>query len=134
MAQRGSRSVRSRTRGSPPSSVDCCPALDSRYPPNCYNFPVSDTYRITVRPHFLREGDFKGHMEYVEYIATSGDDTIGWHETNYGQLAESFRRLVPAAIADNLISILHMGDEVTLPGHYTGEQVQSLGSTRQGHE
>ena len=95
---------------------------------------MSDTYRVTVRPHLLREGEFKGHLEYVEFIARSGDLVLGWHETNYGQLPESFRRLVPDPIADNLISILRMGDEVTLPGHYTAEQVRSLGSPRQGHD
>lgn len=46
----------------------------------------------------------------------------------------SDRSLVPAAIADNLISILRTGDEVILPGRYTAEQVQTLGSTRQGHD
>lgn len=91
-------------------------------------------YRITVTPHFLSEGEHKGHMEHVEFIATSPDNTMGCHETNYGQLAESFRRLVPAAIADNLISILRTGDPVTFPGHYTTEQVRSLGSPRQGHD
>jgi hypothetical protein len=96
--------------------------------------PVSDTCRVTVRPHLLREGEFKGHLEYVEFIATSDDHTMGWHETNYGHLAESFRRIIPAAIADNLISILRMGNEVTFPGHYTAEQVESLGSPRQGHD
>ena len=95
---------------------------------------MSDTYRITVRPHLLREGPDKGHMEYIEFIATSGDYTMGWHETNYGQLPESFRRLVPAAIADNLIAILRTNEEVTFPGRYTAEQVQSLGSPRQGHD
>ena len=95
---------------------------------------MSDTYRITVRPHLLREGTDKSHMEHVEFLATSGDYSTNWHETNYGQLAESFRRLVPAAIADNLIAILRTGEEVTFPGRYTAEQVQSLGSPRQGHD
>lgn len=106
----------------------------SRSPPNFYNFPVSNIYRITARPHLLREGPDKGHMEYVEFIATASDCTINWHETNYGQLAESFRRLVQSAIADNLIAILRTNEEVTFPGRYTAEQVQSLGSPRQGHD
>lgn len=95
---------------------------------------MSDNYRITVRPHFLHEGPYKGYMERVQFFAVSGDYTIGWYETNYGQLAESFRRLVPGVIADNLISILRMGDVVTFPGHYTDDEVQTLVSLCQGHE
>ena len=86
-----------------------------------------------MTPHFLSEGERKGHLENVEFIATSPANTMGWHETNYGQLAVSFRRLVPPAIADNLISILHT-DPVTFAEHYTAEQVPNLGSPLQGHK
>ena len=92
-------------------------------------------YRITVRPHLLSEGEFKGHMEYVEFFADDGSGgSIQWWETNYGQLAESFRRLVEPAIADNLIAILRTNEQIRIPGEFTIDQVHALQSLKQGHE
>jgi hypothetical protein len=96
---------------------------------------VQNTYRIAVSPHLLREGEFKGHMEYVDFFADDGKgSTIEWWETNYGQLAESFRRLVEPAIADNLIAILRTNEQIHIPGEFTIDQVHALQWLKQGHE
>jgi hypothetical protein len=68
-------------------------------------------YRITIYPDMLTEGGHKGHVEHVEFLAQSETgETVHWWETNFGQLPESFRRLVQPAIADNLVAILRTGD------------------------
>jgi hypothetical protein len=51
---------------------------DSRSCIRCWALFMSRTYTITVTPQLLKEGEHKGHLEYLHFSATVGSNTHKW--------------------------------------------------------
>jgi hypothetical protein len=57
------------------------------------------TYKLVAVPFLLREGDFKGHLETVTFIAASEEKTHRWWSVNTGTLETDFSTIVSPELA-----------------------------------
>ena len=48
------------------------------------------SFTLTAVPLLLAEGEYKGHLEYVSFIASEGGYSKKWSATNGGTFAEDF--------------------------------------------
>jgi hypothetical protein len=78
---------------------------------------------LTAIPCLLPEGEHKGHLEYVTFIATDGSYSKKWFATNIGTFAEDFAKIVPCCNAANILDRLRRGEPVLFPGLYELNQV-----------
>ena len=67
---------------------------------------MAGTFALTAIPRLLRDGDHKGHLEYVTFIATDGTYTKKWSATNTGTFAADFARIVPPGNAQSILERL----------------------------
>ena len=88
--------------------------MDSRSP--AYAFPMAQTFTLTAVPWLLPEGEFKGYLEYVTFIATDGGYTKKWSSTNIGTYAEDFAKILPPSDAQDVLERLRRGEMVLFPG------------------
>jgi hypothetical protein len=71
---------------------------------------MADTFALTAIPWLLPEGEHKGHLEYVTFIATDSSETQKWSVTNTGTLAQDFALVVDAATAHSIVQRLCNGE------------------------
>jgi hypothetical protein len=91
------------------------------------------SYRVKLRPFLLTEGEFKGHLEYINFhVFLNGVEVGHWWELNQDQIPNSLGRSVgrPAAIECDLE--LRRGVTVDVPGECTEEQLRLLHTPRRG--
>ena len=55
---------------------------------------MAEPYKLTATPFLLLEGEDKGHLETVTFIATSERDTQKWWSVNVGSYETDFSKLV----------------------------------------
>ena len=60
---------------------------------------MQPTYKLIAVPFLLHEGDYKGHLETVTFIAASENDTHKWWSVNVGTFEKDFTRIVSPEIA-----------------------------------
>jgi hypothetical protein len=90
-------------------------------------------YRVQIRPFLLTEGEFKGHLEYIQFhVFLNGIEVGHRSELNQDQIPNSLGQLVgrPEAIESDLE--LRRGVTVDVPGEYTEKQLRLLHSLRRG--
>jgi hypothetical protein len=71
-------------------------------------------YTVTITPKLLAEGKHKGHLEYLHFTATSGDDSQRWSTVNTGTLADDFRAIFGDWGA-GILERLRKGETLKLP-------------------
>ena len=77
---------------------------------------MAGTFALTAIPWLLPEGDHKGHLEYVTFIATDGIETYKWSTTNTGTYVQDFALIVDAGNAQHILFELRRGNTVVFPG------------------
>jgi hypothetical protein len=80
------------------------------------------TYQLSAKPYRTTEGEFKGQLEGVMFIATSSTKTQQWFAINWGQFVKSFCALVPFEAATEIVAALIRGDDVDFPSRLHQEQ------------
>ena len=73
-------------------------------------------------PLLHSEGDFKGKLKGVSFLAASVTNTIEWFATNCGQFEFAFSKIMPVTVAHTVARSLMHGKDVELPGLYEEEQ------------
>jgi hypothetical protein len=81
-------------------------------------------FTLTAIPHLLPEGEHKGHLEYVQFVAMEGSVKHKWSSVNVGTYAEDFAKIVPTDLARLILSRLRNGETVTFPGLWDLEQIK----------
>jgi hypothetical protein len=88
------------------------------------------TYKLVAVPFLLREGDFKGHLETVTFIAANEDQSHKWWSVNVGTYETDFKRIVSPELAQHLVQKLRAGETVEFPNRYElGEVKGRLGGS-----
>lgn len=82
------------------------------------------TYKLVAVPFLLREGEFKGHLETVTFIAASEEETHKWWSVNVGTYETDFNRIVSPELAGHLVEKLRAGETVEFPNRYELGQVR----------
>ena len=84
---------------------------------------MAATFSLTAIPSLLPEGEHRGHLEYVTFLATDGGYSKKWSATNIETFAEDFAKIVPSCNAENIVDRLRRGEPVLFPGLYELAQV-----------
>ena len=81
------------------------------------------TYKLTAKPSLISEGDFKGELGGVRFMATSPTKTMQWFAINCGQFEKAFSKLAPRWLITETVDALRRGESVEFPGLYQEEQL-----------
>jgi hypothetical protein len=81
-------------------------------------------YKLVAIPSLLLEGDFKGCLETVTFIASSETETRKWWSVNSGTYESDFAKIVSPELSSDLVSRLRDGETVEFPNRYELEQIE----------
>jgi hypothetical protein len=95
----------------------------------CTLVRMAELYRLTATPFLLLEGEFKGHLETVTFIATSERETQEWWSVNVGSYETDFSKLVHPLAAKEIVNRLRSGETVEFPGRYGLSQLKGFGGS-----
>ena len=82
-------------------------------------------YKLVAIPSLLIEGDFKGHLETVTFVATSESENHKWWSVNAGTYESDFAKIVSPELSRDIVSRLREGETVEFPNRYELEQIES---------
>jgi hypothetical protein len=85
---------------------------------------MQTTYKLVAEPFLLTEGEFKGHLETVTFIATSDSHSYRWWSVNVGTYVRDFQRIVSPVLAKHIVERLRKGETVEFPNRYDFAQVK----------
>ena len=85
---------------------------------------MREPFVLTAFPTLLSEGEFKGHLEFVTFIATDGFITEKWTSVNVGTYAEDFSKIVSPLEAHYILQLLSKGETVVFPGFWALEEIK----------
>ena len=79
---------------------------------------MAANYKISAEPTFYTDGPYAGKLKSVIFRAVSPTSTREWFAKNCGQFESAFARIMPASLAEIILSSLNHGDQVDFPGLY----------------
>jgi hypothetical protein len=82
------------------------------------------TYKLVAVPFLLTEGEFKGHLETVTFVAASEYATHKWWAVNVGTFEKDFTQVVSPELARHLVNRLRARETVEFPNRYGLGEVQ----------
>lgn len=80
------------------------------------------TFKLSAKPSLIPDGQFKGELRSVAFLATSLTKTLHWFVINCGQFEKAFSKLIPRWLATEKVDALRRGECVEFPGLYREEQ------------
>ena len=81
------------------------------------------TYKLVAVPFLLPEGEFKGHLETVTFVAASEAESHKWWAVNVGTFERDFSQVVSRELARHLVNQLRAGVTVEFPNRYELSEV-----------
>ncbi|MBS1798947.1 MAG: hypothetical protein JSS95_03895 [Acidobacteria bacterium] len=85
---------------------------------------MQQTYKLIAVPFLRPEGDYKGRLETVTFIAASEHDTHKWWSVNVGTFEKDFEKIVSPELAKHVAEKLRAGETVEFPNRYELAQVK----------
>jgi hypothetical protein len=85
---------------------------------------METTYKLIAVPLLFREGNFKGHLETVRFIAASENETHKWWTVNVGTYETDFQSIASPELAKHATERLRAGETVEFPNRYELDQVK----------
>jgi len=85
---------------------------------------MGSEYKLIAVPNILREGDFKGHLETVTFVAASEHSTHKWWTVNVGTYETDFQKIVSPEFAKHVVERLRAGETVEFPNRYELAQIK----------
>ena len=82
-------------------------------------------YKLVAIPSLLTEGDFKGHLETVTFVATSESESHKWWSVNAGTYENDFAKIVSPELSRDIVSRLREAETVEFPNRYELQQIES---------
>jgi hypothetical protein len=86
---------------------------------------MAEMYKLVAVPFLLSEGDFKGRLETVTFVAEAEHESHQWRAVNVGTFEKDFAEVVSPELASHIVSKLRAGETVEFPNRYELNQVQS---------
>jgi hypothetical protein len=80
-------------------------------------------FTVTVAPKFLVEGEHKGHLESVHFVATDGISLHRWWRVNTGTLDDDFRAIF-GDWGPGILARLRSGETLKLPRPLALEEIR----------
>jgi hypothetical protein len=79
---------------------------------------MSTIFTLTAIPQLLPEGDNKGRLECIQFIASDHRSTHKWSSTNVGTYAHDFEKIVSPDESCVILYRLRNGETVIFPGFW----------------
>jgi hypothetical protein len=76
------------------------------------------TYKLVAVPFLLQEGEFKGHLETVTFIAANEERSHKWWAVNVGTFESDFSKIVSLELARHVVGTLRAEETVEFPNRY----------------
>jgi hypothetical protein len=67
-------------------------------------------YKLVAVPHLLAEGEFKGHLETVTFVAATESESHKWWSVNVGTFERDFSQVVSPELATHFVNRLRRRD------------------------
>jgi len=80
---------------------------------------------LSAKPSLITDGQFKGELRSVAFIARSLTKTMQWFVINCGQFEKAFSKLIPGRLATATVDALRRGESIEFPGLYQEDQFGS---------
>jgi len=80
-------------------------------------------FTVTVAPKFLVEGEHKGHLESLHFVATDGISLHRWWRVNTGTLDEDFRAIFGDG-GPGILARLRSGETLKLPRTFALDEIR----------
>jgi hypothetical protein len=84
---------------------------------------MTSSYKLIAVPSLLREGEFKGHLESITFIATAEHGMHKWLSVDVGTYESDFSRIVSPEMARHAVEKLRAGETVEFPNRYELREV-----------
>jgi hypothetical protein len=81
-------------------------------------------YKLVAIPSLLIEGEFKGHLETVTFVATSESESHKWWSVNAGTYETDFAKIVSPELSRDIVSRLRGGETVEFPNRYELQEIE----------
>ena len=81
-------------------------------------------FKLVAIPSLLIEGDFRGHLETVTFVATSDGESREWWSVNAGTYETDFAKIVSPELARDIVSRLREGETVEFPNRYELQEIE----------
>jgi hypothetical protein len=81
-------------------------------------------YKLVAIPSLLIEGDFKGHLETVTFVATSESESHKWWSVNAGTYETDFAKIVSLELSRDIVRRLRDGETVEYPNLYELQEIE----------
>jgi hypothetical protein len=85
---------------------------------------MTEPFTLTAIPGRVAEGEDKGHLEFVTFVAENRIVSAKWTAVNVGTFIEDFSRIVPKEDATAIVSQLCAGANVLFPGFWHLEEIR----------
>jgi hypothetical protein len=85
---------------------------------------MTAVYKLVAVPFLRQEGEFKGHLETVTFIAASKAETHKWWSVNVGTFEKDFSRVVSPELAKHLANKRRAGETIEFPNRYQLAEVK----------
>jgi hypothetical protein len=79
-------------------------------------------YELLATPCVTTEGEYKGQLKGILFVAQSPTDKMQWFAINCGQFEAAFGQIVCPSVAENIVATLLCGEDVAFPGRYCKKQ------------
>jgi hypothetical protein len=85
---------------------------------------MTKLFKLVAIPSLLQEGDFKGRLETVTFLAASEEASHKWWTVNVGTYERDFTKIVSPELAKDIVTRLRRGETVEFPNRYELEEVK----------
>ena len=79
-------------------------------------------YELLATPYLIQEGQYKGELKGILFVAQSPTKRMQWFAINCGQFESAFGHIVSTHLAKSIVATLLLGEGVVFPEHYHKEQ------------
>jgi hypothetical protein len=82
-----------------------------------------EPFTLTAIPGIIGEGEDKGHLEFVTFVAQNSIMFAKWTAVNVGTFVDDFGRIIPPDEAADVVSRLRDG-ETDFPGFWALDEIK----------
>jgi hypothetical protein len=80
-------------------------------------------FTVTVTPKLFAEGERKGHLEFLHFTASNGNNRVRWWAINTATLSDDFRAIF-GEWGPGILERLRRGETVKLPRTFALDEIR----------
>jgi len=85
---------------------------------------MPEPFTLTAIPGIIGEGEDKGHLEFVTFVAQNNIMFAKWTAVNIGTFVDDFAKFTSISEAANIVARLRAGETVPVPGFWALDEIK----------